>query len=58
MLHGTKDEAIPAKFSKKLLNIFTKGEKKLVIIKNGDHSLFSKKHQKLILRELENLINY
>lgn len=57
LLHGTKDEAIPLKFSKKLLKIFTKGKRKLIAVKKGDHSLFSKKNQKIILRELENLIN-
>ena len=57
LLHGTKDEAIPLKFSKKLLKIFTKGKRKLIAVKKGDHSLFSKKHQKIILGELENLIN-
>ena len=57
LFHGTKDEAIPLKFSKKLIKIFTKARRKLVIIKNGDHSLFSKKYQKMILKDLEIIIN-
>ena len=56
LFHGTKDEAIPVKFSRKLIKIFTKAKRKLIIIKNGDHSLFSKKYQKKILKELENMI--
>ena len=58
LFHGTKDEAIPVKFSRKLIKIFTKAKRKLIIIKNGDHSLFSKKYQKKILKELENIINH
>ena len=56
LFHGTNDESIPVKYSRKLIKIFTKAEKKLVIIKNGDHSLFNKKYQKKILRELKNII--
>ena len=58
LFHGTKDEAIPVKFSRKLIKIFTKAKRKLIIIKNGDHSLFSKKYQKKILKELENMIKH
>ena len=58
LFHGTKDEAIPVKFSRKLIKIFTKAKRKLIIIKNGDHSLFSKKYQKKTLKELENIINH
>ncbi len=39
MLHGKKDEVVPISFSKKVLKIFNKAEKKLFIIKKGDHSL-------------------
>ena len=52
MLHGSKDDTVPVIFSKKILKIFTKAKKKLVIIKNGDHSLFNKKLQKKIINEL------
>ena len=33
MFHGAKDEVVPTSFSKKVLNIFPKAKKKLVIIK-------------------------
>jgi len=58
LFHGTKDEAIPVKFSRKLIKIFAKAKRKLIIVKNGDHSLFSKKYQKKILKELEIIINH
>ncbi len=56
LFHGSKDEAVPPKFSKKLMKIFTTNKKKLIIIKNGNHSLFTKKNQKKILSELVNII--
>ena len=43
MVHGEKDESVPPNYSKKVLKIFKKAERKLVIIKKGDHSLSSKK---------------
>jgi len=43
MIHGSKDEVVPQVYSKKVLKIFNNAKKKLVIIKNGDHSLSSKK---------------
>ena len=39
MIHGQKDEAVPVSFSKKVISLFPFAKKKLVIIKNGDHSL-------------------
>ena len=38
MIHGQKDEVVPVLFSKKVLSSFNKAKKKLVVIKNGDHS--------------------
>ena len=58
LLHGTKDEAIPVKYSRKLIEVFTNAKKKLIIIRKGDHSLFAKKYQKRILKELESIINH
>ena len=55
MIHGKKDEVVPLHYSKKVLNIFTQAEKKLKIVKKGDHSLSSNKNLKLIIKEL-NLI--
>jgi len=42
MIHGQKDEVVPVSFSRKVLSIFIGAKKKLVIIKNGDHSLSDK----------------
>ena len=46
MIHGSKDTYVPVSFSRKVLKLFTNAKKKLVIIKNGDHSLFNKKASK------------
>ena len=57
MVHGQKDEVVPVSYSKKVLRIFKNAKKKLVIIKNGDHSLSSPKFLKLICKELKLIIN-
>tara|TARA_Y100000294_G_C8486006_1_gene308754 strand:- start:202 stop:648 length:447 start_codon:yes stop_codon:yes gene_type:complete len=57
MIHGSKDESVPVNYSKKTLKIFKNAEKKLLIIKNGDHSLSSKKNLKKITTELDNIIS-
>ena len=57
MVHGQKDEAVPVNFSRKLLKIFKNAKKKLVIVKNGDHSLSSSKGLKLIKKELKFFIS-
>ena len=56
MIHGEKDEAVPTIFSKKILKIFPNAIKKLKIVRNGDHSLSSKKNLKIILKELNLII--
>ena len=56
MVHGEKDESVPLVYSKKLLKIFKNAEKKLVIVKKGDHSLSSKKWLKILIKELSFLI--
>jgi len=56
MLHGSKDDTVPVIFSKKILRLFVKAKRKLIIIKNGDHSLFNKKLQKKIINELDQII--
>jgi alpha-beta hydrolase superfamily lysophospholipase len=55
MIHGSKDEVVPTSYSRKVLKLFTKANKKLVIIKNGDHSLSSKRSLKRILLELDKI---
>jgi esterase/lipase len=57
MVHGSKDEVVPVNYSKKVLKIFTKAKKKLIIIKNGDHSLSSKQRLKKINSELDKIIS-
>ena len=57
MVHGEKDESVPPSYSKKVLKIFKNAEKKLVIIKKGDHSLSSRKGLKILIKELSLLFN-
>ena len=57
MVHGNKDKSVPLSYSKKILNMFLNSKKKLVIVKNGDHSLSSPKWLKLLKTELKLIIN-
>ena len=57
MIHGKKDEVVPVNYSKKVLKVFKNANKKLLIIKNGDHSLSSKRSLKKITNELNNIIS-
>ena len=57
MIHGKKDEVVPVNYSKKVLKVFKNANKKLVIIKNGDHSLSSKRNLDKITKELNNIIS-
>ena len=57
MVHGQKDEVVPVSFSRKVLSIFSKAKKKLVVINKGDHSLSNKKSLKKILKELSKIID-
>ena len=57
MVHGQKDESVPVSYSKKILKIFVNSKKKLVIVKNGDHSLSSPKSLNILKKELKVLIN-
>jgi len=56
-IHGSKDEVVPQSYSKKVLKIFSKAKKKLVIIKNGDHSLSNKQGLKRIGIELHKIVS-
>ncbi len=56
MFHGRKDEVVPVSFSKKVLSIFKKAKKKLIIIKNGDHSLSDTKSLRRIKFELSYIV--
>ena len=53
-----KDDVVPLIFSKKILKIFKKSKKKLIKIKNGNHSLSRKSDLKKLCRELKNIIFY
>ena len=44
-------------FSRKVLKMFSNGKKKLVIVKNGDHSLSSQKWLNLLKKELKIIIS-
>jgi esterase/lipase len=57
MIHGDKDEVVPTGYSKKVLKIFSRAKKKLVIIKNGDHSLSTKQSLKRIISELNKIVS-
>ena len=56
-IHGGKDEVVPQSYSKKVLKIFSKAKKKLVIVKNGDHSLSNKQGLKKIEIELHKIVS-
>ena len=58
MVHGLKDEVVPVSYSKKILNNFKKAKKKILVIKNGDHSLSSKINLKRINKELDKIIYF
>ena len=56
LFHGKKDEVVPIKFSNKILRVCKKSKKKLIKIKNGDHSLSRKSDLKKICKELNSII--
>jgi len=57
MIHGRKDEVVPVIYSRKVLSLFSKAKKKLIIFNNGDHSLSSKKNLKKIITELDKIVS-
>tara|TARA_Y100001970_G_scaffold287800_1_gene413353 strand:- start:1215 stop:1979 length:765 start_codon:yes stop_codon:yes gene_type:complete len=57
LFHGLKDEIVPLRFSKKILRICKKSEKKLIKIKSGDHSLSGKNDLKKICKELNFIVS-
>ena len=57
MIHGSKDEVVPVNYSRKVLKVFTKARKKLIIIKNGHHSLSNKFDLKKINVELNKIVS-
>ena len=57
MVHGQKDDVVPVSCSRKILKMFTNAKKKLVIVKNGDHSLSSVKGLKILKKEIKLITN-
>ena len=55
MIHGKKDEVVPVNYSRKVLKVFKNASKKLLVVKNGDHSLSSKRNLNKITAELDNI---
>ena len=56
LFHGTNDEVVPLNFSKKIFKICKKSKKRLIKIKNGDHSLSRKNDLKKICNELNHMV--
>ena len=56
MIHGQKDEVVPTIFSKYVLKVFSKAKKKIVIIKDGDHSLSNQDQLRKIIKELNIIV--
>ena len=52
MVHGQNDDVVPISYSRKVMKIFKNSEKRLVIIKKGDHSLSSQKNLRILKKEL------
>ena len=57
MIHGRKDKVVPVVYSRRILALFSKAKKKLIIINNGDHSLSNKKNLKKIMVELQKIVS-
>ncbi len=57
IIHGQKDDVVPISISRKIIKIFKNAKKKLVIIKNGDHSLSKKNNLKRITKEIDIIFN-
>ena len=57
LFHGLKDEVVPLKFSIKILKNCINTKKKLIKVKNGNHSLSRKSDLKKICGELNNMIS-
>ena len=56
LFHGLKDKIVPISFSKKIFKICKNSKRKLIIVKNGDHSLSKKSDLKKIHNELDHMI--
>ena len=52
ILHGKKDGIVPIYISRKIMKVFKFAKKKLIVIKNGDHSLSKKNNLKKLTKEI------
>ena len=57
LLHGLSDKIVPLSFSKKIFKVCKKSKKKLIKIKNGNHTLSRKNDLKKICKELYKMMN-
>ena len=57
MVHGHKDKVVPVIYSRRILALFSKARKKLIIIKNGENTLSNKKNLKKIIVELQKIVS-
>ena len=56
LFHGLKDTLVPLKFSRKVFKLFKTKNKKIIKIKDGDHSLSRKKDLRRICSELRKMV--
>ena len=56
LFHGKKDNVVPVSYSRKILKLCKKSNKKLIVIQNGQHCLSRKNDLKKICYELKNMI--
>ena len=56
LFHGLKDKLVPLKFSKKIFKLLKTQNKKIIKIKNGNHSLSRKKDLRRICSELRKMV--
>ena len=56
LFHGLNDEVVPLRISKKIFQICKRSQKKLIKIKNGNHSLSRKSDLKRICVELSRIV--
>ena len=56
LFHGLKDKVVPLKFLEKILKLFKTQNKRIIKIKDGDHSLSRKKDLRKICSELRKII--
>ena len=56
LFHGKKDNVVPVNYSRKIFKFCKKSEKKLILVKNGQHRLSRKSDLKKICSELNLII--